>query len=478
MKRTKIICTLGPATSTLERITALIEAGMNVARLNFSHGTHEDHKARIELIRQASLNTGKQIAIMQDLQGPKIRVGELRDKTVLLKPGEHLRITPNPILGTAEIVSTTYAQIVQDVQPNDRILIDDGLLELRVLSKTIDEVLTEVVIGGILKEKKGFNLPGVKVSIPSLTDKDIIDLEFGLANDVDMVALSFVREGKDVSELMNIIKAHRKETWIVAKIEKPEAITHIDDIIELSDAIMVARGDLGIEMQTCDVPILQKTIVQKCNDRFKPVIIATQMLESMIENPRPTRAEASDVANAVFDGTDAVMLSAETASGKYPVETVLTMRSIIESVESEANSAMLHRERIAHRRRSELRHAHLGEAVAVSAVQVAQAVGAKAIVTLTHSGSTAVKISKQKPECKIIAITDKEIVQRLTNLVWGVETILTETLTSTDESFQAIEQILVQSGLMAKGDTVVYTLGTPVLKRGSTDTIKISRVGE
>jgi len=477
MKRTKIICTLGPSTNSVEKIIELVHAGMDIARMNFSHGTHADHKARIDMVREASQITGKQIAILQDLQGPKIRIGDL-EKTVLLKQGERFTITTRDILGTYNCVSTTYKEIVKDVRPGDRILMDDGLLEVRVLEKNDTDVVTEVVIGGLLKSKKGLNLPGVNMSVPSLSEKDIQDVYFGLDNNVDLIALSFVRSAQDIHNLREIINLRRKDTWIVAKIERPEAITNLEQIVDAANAVMVARGDLGVEMKTSSVPILQKRIVQVCNAMYKPVIIATQMLESMTENPRPTRAEASDVANAVFDGTDAVMLSGETASGKYPIETARTMSEIIANVESSENYSLLAKERyaLAHNIANS-KHVDLSEAIAVSAVDVANTVRAKAIVVLSHSGSTAIKVSKQKPNMQIVAITDNEAVQRRMNLVWGVQTIYTETLTSTDESFKAIEQRLLERGFVQRGDVIVYTMGIPILKHGTTDTIKVSRVG-
>ncbi len=477
MKHTKIICTLGPSTNSVEKIVELVHAGMDIARMNFSHGIHADHKARIDMVREASKITGKQIAILQDLQGPKIRIGDL-EKTVLLKQGDRFTITTKEILGTFDRVSTSYKEIVKDVRPGDRILMDDGLLEVRVLEKSDTDVVTEVVIGGLLKSKKGLNLPGVNMSVPSLSEKDIQDVYFGLDNNVDLIALSFVRSAQDIHDLRQIINLRRKDTWIVAKIERPEAITNLEQIVDATNAVMVARGDLGVEMKTSSVPILQKRIVQTCNIKYKPVIIATQMLESMTENPRPTRAEASDVANAVYDGTDAVMLSGETASGKYPIETVRTMSEIITNVESSENYSLLAKERYA------LAHnivgsstVDLSEAIAVSAVDVASTVRAKAIVVLSHTGSTAIKVSKQKPNTQIVVITDNESVQRRMNLVWGVQTIYTETLTSTDESFKAIEQRLIEHGLVQRDDVLVYTMGIPILKHGTTDTIKVSKVG-
>ncbi|NTW48184.1 MAG: pyruvate kinase [Chlorobiales bacterium] len=478
MKRTKIICTLGPSTSTLEQIIALIENGMDVARLNFSHGTHDEQKQRIELVREASRQTGKPIAILQDLQGPKIRIGELI-KNVLLNPGDKLRITTEDIIGDYDVVSTSYKEIVNDVQPGDTILVDDGRIELKVLSKTKTDVDTQIVIGGILKPHKGLNLPGVRMSVPSLSEKDQRDLEFGLENGVDMVALSFVRSENDILDLKERIRTRARQPWIIAKIEKPEAIGCIDEIIVEADGIMVARGDLGVEMKTAEVPVLQKRIVEKCNRLRKPVIIATQMLESMIENPRPTRAEANDVANAVFDGTDAVMLSGETAAGEYPVEAVNTMREIIERVEAEMLSPNSTKMGAAHQpEHPNFRCIDIDEAVASSSVQIAESLAAKAIVVLTHSGMTAIKVSKQKPSCPVIAMTDSEIVQKWMSLVWGVQSLVTKTMQSTDTCFQIMEELLIENGLVSAGDTIVYTMGIPVLEHGRTDTIKVARIDE
>jgi len=478
MKRTKIICTLGPATNSLEKIIELIHAGMDVARLNFSHGSHSDHKARIEMVREAARRTGKHIAILQDLQGPKIRIGTL-EKTVLLKQGDRFIITIDDIVGSYDRVSTTYKEIVHDVKRGDRILMDDGLLEVKVLDKNEREVITEVVVGGLLKSQKGLNLPGVSMSVPSLSEKDIEDAHFGLDNEVDMIALSFVRSAKDVEQLADIIRSRGKTAWIVAKIERPEAIENIDEIIAAANAVMVARGDLGVEMKTSAVPVLQKLIVQKCNAAYKPVIIATQMLESMTENPRPTRAEASDVANAVFDGTDAVMLSGETAAGKYPIETVKTMCEIINNVEAKDihHLLMAEREVFAPQSKNHTESVDLSEAIAISAVDVANKIHAKAIVVLSHTGGTAIKVSKQKPSMPIIVITDNEKVQRLMGLVWGVETIYTQTITSTDDSFRTIETKLAEKAIVKPGDVIVYTMGIPILKHGTTDTIKVSRIG-
>jgi len=476
MKRTKIICTLGPSTDSLEKIVALIKEGMDVARLNFSHGTREEQEKRIRLVREASKITGKPVAILQDLQGPKIRIGDLT-KTVLLNQGDQLTITTKEQIGSYDVVSTTYKEIVNDVNPGDTILMDDGRIELKVLSKNDTQVTTEIIIGGLLKPKKGLNLPGVNISIPSLTEKDLKDLECGLENRVDMVALSFVRSANEVKHIKQLIHEKSQDIWVVAKIEKPEAVANINAIIQESDGIMVARGDLGIEMRTEEVPVLQKMIVEKCNLAHKPVIIATQMLESMIENPRPTRAEANDVANAVFDGTDAVMLSGETAAGDYPIEAVRTMREITERVEQQSLRPVPARQKQwLEENTPQIRCIDLDEAIATSAVQIAEALLAKAIIVLTHSGATAVKISKQKPTCTVMAVSDKEAVQRWMCMVWGINTVITETMVSTDESFKRIERILCKKGILKTGDLVVYTLGIPILDHGGTDTIKVSHV--
>jgi pyruvate kinase len=476
MKRTKIVCTLGPATSTLERITALIEEGADMMRINFSHGLYEEHLERIKLVRLASEIVNRPIGILQDLQGPKIRIGDLA-KTILLNPGEKLTITTDDIVGDFDRISTTYKEIVNDVKLGDTILMDDGRIELQVLSKTETEVVTEVIIGGLLKPRKGINLPGVNISIPSLTEKDIRDLEFGLKNNVDMVALSFVRTVDDIRRIKQIIREKGKNTWVIAKIEKPEAIENLDAIILEADGIMVARGDLGVEMKTHEVPVLQKVIVEKCNMLNKPVIIATQMLESMIENPRPTRAEANDVANAVFDGTDAVMLSGETAVGEYPVQAVDIMSDIIERVEKHGLKDIPARKKHFLGHDTQIKCIDLDEAIAASAVQISEALCAKVIIALTHTGATAIKVSKQKPKCNIVAVTDNEVVQRRLSLVWGIQTTVIETLRSTDNSFKLMEYILMENQLVEEGDIVIYTLGIPIGAHGITDTIKVARIG-
>jgi pyruvate kinase len=471
--KTKIVCTLGPASSSVDVIEKMIRAGMDVVRLNFSHGTHEEHLAAIKTVREAAERAGEPIAILQDLQGPKIRTGKLASPGVLLKDGSKFTITINEIAGNEERVSTTYQNLPNDVKPGDTILMDDGLLQLKVMKSTATDVITEVVHGGILKEHKGINLPGVAVSAPSLTEKDMEDLEFGIANDIDYVALSFVRTGDDIRRLRNFIisKINKgKKLPIIAKIEKREALQNIDEIIHEADSIMVARGDLGVECATEDVPIAQKMICKKANAAGKPVIIATQMLESMIENPRPTRAEANDVANGVLDGADAVMLSGETSVGKYVVEVVQTMDSIIRRAEEEYRDQLNLADEVSDTQ-SEVFKA-LGRAACVLAKQI----GAAAIVPITHSGETAKTIAKYRPYGKIIAVTDRERIRRRLNLVWGVRSILVSNIGDTDTTLATIQQALLKSGYVNKGDYIVMTAGIPLLARGTTNMVKVEKI--
>ena len=471
--KTKIVCTLGPSSSTVDVIEKMIRAGMDVVRLNFSHSTHEEHRAAMKAVREAAERAGEPIAILQDLQGPKIRTGKLASPEVRLVDGAKFIITINEIAGNAERVSTTYQDLPKDVKPGDTILMDDGLLQLKVLSSTTTDVVTEVVHGGILKEHKGINLPGVSVSAPSLTDKDVEDLEFGIANDIDYVALSFVRTGDDIRRLREFIIAKidkGKKLPIIAKIEKREALDNIDEIIREADAIMVARGDLGVECATEDVPIAQKMICKKANAAGKPVIIATQMLESMIENPRPTRAEANDVANGVLDGADAVMLSGETSVGKYVVEVVRTMDLIIRRAEEE------YRDQLDLADEAGEKQAEVFKAIGRAACVLAKQIGAAAIVPITHSGETAKTIAKYRPYGKIIAVTDRERIRRRLNLVWGVRSILVPKIADTDTTLATIQQELLKSGYVNKGDYIVMTAGIPLLARGTTNMVKVEKI--
>jgi pyruvate kinase len=470
--KTKIICTLGPASQSVEQLVELIQAGMDVARLNFSHGTYEDHLKSINNVREASKLTGEHISILQDLCGPKIRTGKLQNKSIELKEGATFTFTIDEIVGDEHRVTTTYRELPDDVKAGDTILLDDGKMAVRVVTKTTKDVECTVVNGGILKENKGMNLPGVKLSTPSLTDKDIEDLKFGLAHDVDYVALSFVRSAEDIRHLRSVIQQQTKlRILIVAKIEMKEAIDFIDSIVAETDTVMVARGDLGVEMMPEDVPILQKMIVRKCNEAGVPVIIATQMLESMIENPRPTRAEASDVANAVLDGADAVMLSAETSVGKYPVETVQTMDRIICRAEIRRHDHLSIKQIPAETQEN------VFDAIARAACVLARQVNATAIVPITHSGATALRISKYRPESRIIAVTSDERVLRSLNLVWSVRGIVIKDFVhNNDTAFRKIIEHLEQEGYVERGDFVVFTAGLPFLAMGTTDTVNVQRV--
>ncbi len=472
--RTKIVCTLGPASSPVETLVKMIESGMDVARLNFSHGSHEDHFEMMNRVRKASALTNEPVAILLDLQGPKIRTGKLKEP-MFLNDGEKLIITIDDILGENHRVSTTYKELPKDVKPGDTILMDDGLLQFKVISSDGKDVVAEVVHGGILKSNKGINLPGVAVSTPSLTEKDKEDTLFGIAHDVDYIALSFVRTGSDVAHLRNFIISHidkRKKLPIIAKIEKDEALKNIDDIIDEADGIMVARGDLGVECPTEEVPIAQKMIARKSNAAGKPVIIATQMLDSMIENPRPTRAEANDVANAVLDGADAVMLSGETSVGKYPVEVVQTMDSIIRRTELEGRDKLDLQDEVSDKQEA------VFKALGRSACILARQIGAAAIISFSHSGETLKTIARYRPAAQIIGITNRERIQRRLNLIWGVRSVLIKSFDvgETDSTIARVNQMLVEKGYLKEGDHVVITAGIPLMSRNSTNMIKVEKI--
>ncbi|HUN66063.1 MAG TPA: pyruvate kinase [Bacteroidota bacterium] len=471
--RTKIVSTLGPACSDLRTIRAMIRAGMDVARINFSHGTTAEHGKTLRLLRQAADSLRVPLTVILDLQGPKIRIGKLTTPSVQLVRGKQVAITTDDRPGTADLLSTTYRHLPRDVKKGDRLLLDDGKIELRVRGVRGHVVDTTVVVGGILTPHKGINLPGVAVSAPSLTEKDKADLQFAFKHEVDYVALSFVRRAHDVASLRDFIIENGpkgRKIPIIAKIEKGEAIDEIDGILKESDAVMVARGDLGVELPTEDVPLLQKMIVRKCNEAGKPVIIATQMLESMIQNPTPTRAEASDVANAVLDGADAVMLSGETSVGKYPVGAVEVMNRIIVSAE----------EQILFRRKFDpdaLPSTHPYDPLSKAACSLAENLRAAAIVTLTHSGSTAIHIAKFRPHARIIAVTDRQKIMRRLNLVWGLKGLIVGNLRKdTDESFRKIQEQLLREGLIRHGETVVMLVGIPLFEGHPTNTIKVDEV--
>src|SRR6266581_6352817 len=477
MRRTKIVCTIGPATNSEERLEQLMRAGMNVARLNFSHGTHSDHAIAIDRIRAISARLGWPIAILQDLQGPKIRTGELEGgQPVKLDDGAEITITTRPVVGNAQTIATTYTPLPQDVKVGDRILLDDGLLELRVLNSNETDVQCEVVHGGMLKEHKGINLPGVAVSAPALTEKDREDLRFGVMHDVDYVALSFVRQPEDVLEAKYLIrqfqvekgeKEQAKTLPLIAKLEKPEAVAHLDQILDVVDGVMVARGDLGVEMAPEKVPLIQKRIIARCNDLGLPVITATQMLESMITNPRPTRAEASDVANAILDGTDAVMLSAETAAGVYPVEAVQMMVRIAQETEAGNGTA----------RQPQCKRLTQAHAVSHAARALTEEASVQAIVVFTRSGTSAHLISKDRPRTPILVYTPSERVYQQLALWWGVWPHRIEMQGSTEELIDVVDQRLQDDKLIQRGEHVVIMGGLPVASQARTNFVKLHRAG-
>lgn len=478
MRRTKIVCTIGPATNSEQKIEQLIRAGMNVARLNFSHGTHEDHALVIERVRSISARLGCPIAILQDLQGPKIRTGLLQDgQPVQLEDGARLVITTREVPGTAEIVSTTYKQLSQDVKVNDRILLDDGLLELCVLGKTETDVQCEVIHGGLLKEHKGINLPGVAVSAPALTEKDRVDLKFGLMHGVDYIALSFVRQAADILEtryymrqIQNELNGGHAEPTVplIVKLEKPEAVANLNAILDVVDGVMVARGDLGVEMAPERVPLIQKHIIARCNELGLPVITATQMLESMITNPRPTRAEASDVANAIIDGTDAVMLSAETAAGAYPIEAVKMMDRIA-CVTEDGNRTT---------NPPNCKHLTQQHAVSHAARALSEEASVQAIVVFTRSGTSAHLISKDRPRTPILAYTPSEQVYRHLALWWGVWPYRVSLRGTTEDLMAVVDQRLQDDKLIQKGEHVVIMGGMPIASQARTNFVKLHRIGE
>lgn len=473
--RVKIVCTLGPASQSVNVLVELCRAGMDVARLNFSHGGQEDHRRTIRNVREASRITGREIAVLQDLQGPKIRVGSFRSASVDLVPGASFTITTADVEGTAARVSTTYENLPADVREGDAILLDDGKLRLRVRRVTPPEVECEVEVGGRLSAHKGINLPGVAVSAPSFTEKDLDDLAFGMEIGVDVVALSFVRSAGDIRALRAAMAARVGSGAvlpIVAKIEKPQAVANIEGIVAEADGIMVARGDLGVEMPPEEVPVLQKRIIGTCNAAGKPVIVATQMLESMIGSPVPTRAEASDVANAVVDGCDAVMLSGETSVGKYPLEAVQIMNRIILRVEAE--DMRLRRRALdvpAQPVDSRL------DALARAACMLAEQMSAAAIVAVTHTGQSARMIARYRPKPHIVGLTDSPAIRRRLNLVWGVNGMSVDALGhDSDRDIEMIQQRMLDAGFVARGQYVVVLAGQPFFRRGSTNFIKVEKI--
>ncbi|MCC3158853.1 pyruvate kinase [Hymenobacter sp. 15J16-1T3B] len=469
--KTKIVATVGPASNTYEKLGMLIREGVDVFRLNFSHGAHEEHQNVINLVRRLNKDLRTHVGLLQDLQGPKIRLGEVEGGSFEIKAGEQITL----VCGEKEIsrpgrISTIYLGLARDVKAGDMILIDDGKIELRVISTDREkEVVCEVIYGGLVKPRKGINLPDSEVSAPSMTEKDIEDLKFGLENDVDWIALSFARRGEDIRFIKQIIAESGKQAKVVAKIETPEGLKNLDDIIALTDAVMVARGDLGVEVKMEEVPMAQKMIIEKCNKAGKPVIVATQMMESMITAPRPTRAETSDVANAVIDGADAVMLSAETAVGAYPAEVIRSMVGTIQSVESR-------RESLYHRWHSITPESptFMVDSVLSAACHMAKNTGAKAITGMTHRGYTAFQIAKYRPKASIFIFTDNRNLLTTLSLIWGVRGFYYDRMVSTDSSVSDIKYILTTTGNLEKGDVFINTASMPIGEKGKTNMIKLS----
>lgn len=470
-RKTKIIGTIGPASESVEMLVRLIDAGLDVARLNFSHGTHESHARVIANILEARRETGREIPILQDLQGPRIRIGTL-PTPVRLVPGTEVTISSRADATARGQIPTDYDALGRDALRGGRILIDDGLIELSVIAADGADVRCSVVRGGLLKSHKGMNLPGARVSAPALTPKDIDDLSFGLSHGVDAVALSFVRSADDITGLQEEIERRGGDAWVIAKIERKEAVESIEEIIDAADGIMVARGDLGVELPGETVPFLQKMIIQRCSHRSTPVITATQMLESMIASQRPTRAELTDVANAVLDGTDLVMLSAETSTGQYPVDAVSTMDRIIR--EAESHGVPSHPPVLPPPGMGEDRFMAVAHAACVLAAQV----GAAAIVPFTHSGKTAQAICAYRPAAQIIAATSSERTVRKLNMLWGTRGLLVDPAADSDTTMQRVEQELLQRGFVSRGDTIVLTAGIPLFVKARTNTVRVHRIGE
>lgn len=471
LRRTKIVATIGPATSSPEVLKAIIEAGATTLRLNFSHGSHADHQRSIRLIRQTAFELNQPVGILQDLQGPKIRLGQFETGPVVVKKGDRFTLTSRSLAGTQEISCVTYDRLAEEVPAGATILLDDGRVEMRVeqVDRAAKELHCRVVVGGTLSNNKGVNFPGVYLSVKAMTDKDREDLMFGLDQGVDWVALSFVRNPQDVLEIKDLISSAGKQVPVVAKIEKHEAIEQMEAILALCDGVMVARGDLGVELPAEDVPILQKRLIATANRLGIPIITATQMLDSMVHSPRPTRAEVSDVANAILDGTDAVMLSNETAVGQHPVEAVATMARIATRIEQEEGLAAIP---------PSLKDPHrsIPNAISQAVAQIAQQLSAAAIMTLTKTGSTARNVSKFRPHIPILAVTPHVDVARQLQLVWGVKPLLVLDLPSTGQTFQAALNVAQEKQLLSEGDLVVMTAGTLQGIAGSTDLIKVEVV--
>ena len=474
MRKTKIVCTIGPASESEEMLEKLMNAGMNVARLNFSHGSHEEHKARIDTIRKVAKRLNKTIGLLLDTKGPEIRTHNMKDGLIVLEKGKEVIVSMDEVEGTPEKFSVTYENLINDVNIGSYILLDDGLVELQVkeINKDKGEVKCDILNTGELKNKKGVNLPGVKVNLPGITDKDADDIRFGIKENVDFIAASFVRRPSDVLDIRQILEEEKAEITIFPKIENQEGIDNIEEILEVSDGLMVARGDMGVEIPPESVPMVQKDLIRKCNKLGKPVITATQMLDSMQRNPRATRAEASDVANAIYDGTDAVMLSGETAAGQYPEEAVKTMRNIAVSAEAAQDYKKLLSDR------TKLVETSLVNAIGVSVAHTALNLNVKAIVAATESGSTARTISKYRPHSDIIAVTPSEKTARQCAIVWGVNPVVKEGRKTTDALLNNAVATAVETGRVSNGDLIIITAGVPTGEKGTTNMMKIHLVGD
>ncbi|MER2140573.1 MULTISPECIES: pyruvate kinase [Priestia] len=475
MRKTKIVCTIGPASESVEKLVELINSGLNVCRLNFSHGDFEEHGARIVNIREAAKQTGKTVGILLDTKGPEIRTNTMENGAIELEEGSEIIVSMTEVVGTTEKFSITYPGLIDDVHVGSKILLDDGLIGLEVLdvNKTDGEIKTKVLNPGTLKNKKGVNVPNVSVNLPGITEKDANDIVFGIEQGIDFIAASFVRRASDVLEIRELLEKHNAaHIQIISKIENQEGVDNIKEILEVSDGLMVARGDLGVEIPAEEVPLVQKDLIKQCNALGKPVITATQMLDSMQRNPRPTRAEASDVANAIFDGTDAIMLSGETAAGSYPVEAVQTMHSIASRAEQALNYSEILQQR------SKQVGPSITDAIGQSVVHTALNLNASAIVAPTESGYTAKIVSKYRPQSPIVAVAANDSVARRLSLVWGVTPVVGERVNTIDDMLDHAVNDAVKTGVVAHGDLVVITAGVPVGESGATNLMKVQVVGD
>lgn len=470
MKRTKIVATLGPASSDKDVLKQMIIEGVNVCRLNFSHGTHEDHAAVIKTIRELNDEMGMNTAILADLQGPKIRTGVMKDNGINLVNGETVKIVTEEIEGTAEKFSINYKQLPKDSTPGEFILLDDGKLKLEVVSTTNTEIIAKIIHGGLLSSRKGVNLPHTKISLPCLTEKDLIDLDFALKHNVDWIGLSFVRSARDIIELKHIVQTKKCKAKVIAKIEKPEAIEDIEDIVRASDALMVARGDLGVEIPYQDVPLIQKMLIRKGRSYSKPVIVATQMMESMITSISPTRAEVNDVANAVLDGADAVMLSAETSVGKFPVEVIRTMTNIVNKMET--HDEIYNKEELPEKNQARF----ITDSICFNACRLSRRVESNAILTMSFSGYTAYKIASQRPQSDIFVFTSNRQILTQLNLIWGVQGFYYDKTVSTDHTIADIKYLLKKQGVLNSGDLVINIASIPIEEHGNSNMLKLSYV--